>query len=49
MTHFAKTTCPHDCPSACSLEVEVLSPTEIGRVHGSKSNTYKNTHCCYKI
>ena len=25
-------TCPHDCPSTCALEAEVLSPTRIGRV-----------------
>jgi anaerobic selenocysteine-containing dehydrogenase len=49
MTHIAKTTCPHDCPSTCSLEVEVNSPTEIGRVHGSKSNTYTDGVICAKV
>ena len=26
--------CPHDCPSACALEVEVLDERTIGRVRG---------------
>jgi hypothetical protein len=30
--------CPHDCPSTCALDVERLSPTRIGRVHGSANN-----------
>ena len=24
--------CPHDCPSACALEVDLLAPDRIGRV-----------------
>jgi len=27
--------CPHDCPSTCALEVEVLDGARIGRVHGA--------------
>lgn len=49
MTTTAKTTCPHDCPSTCSLEVEVLGPSEIGRIHGSKSNTYTHGVICAKV
>ncbi len=49
MTHIAATTCPHDCPSTCALEVEVLSPTEIGRVHGAKDNTYTDGVICAKV
>ena len=26
--------CPHDCPSTCALEVEVLDPRTIGRIEG---------------
>ena len=33
-------TCPHDCPSACALDVEVIDGTSIGRVRGSKLQTY---------
>ena len=32
--------CPHDCPSTCALEVEVLDERTIGRVHGAKDNDY---------
>ena len=49
MTDTALTTCPHDCPSTCSLEVEVLGPSEIGRVHGSKTNTYTDGVICAKV
>ena len=49
MTHLAHTTCPHDCPSTCSLEVEVLGPSQIGRVHGSKDNTYTDGVICAKV
>jgi len=27
-----KSACPHDCPSACSLEIMVLPDNRIGRV-----------------
>ena len=33
-------TCPHDCPSVCALDVEVLSPKRIGRVRGAKDHSY---------
>ena len=33
-------TCPHDCPSACALDVEVIDGSSIGRVRGSKLQTY---------
>ncbi len=32
--------CPHDCPSTCALEVEVLDGTRIGAVHGAADNDY---------
>ena len=31
--------CPHDCPSTCALEVEVLDGNRIGRVHGAAANS----------
>jgi anaerobic selenocysteine-containing dehydrogenase len=49
MTHTASTTCPHDCPSTCSLEVEVLGPSQIGRVHGAKGNSYTDGVICAKV
>src|SRR5918993_907498 len=33
-------TCPHDCPSACALDIEVIDGSSIGRVRGSKLQTY---------
>ena len=33
-------TCPHDCPSACALEVERLDSKTIGRVYGASDNEY---------
>ena len=33
-------TCPHDCPSACALDIEVIEGRSIGRVRGSKLQTY---------
>jgi anaerobic selenocysteine-containing dehydrogenase len=46
---IGKTTCPHDCPSTCSLEVEVLDERTIGRVRGSSANTYTAGVCCAKV
>ena len=42
-------TCPHDCPSACSLEVEKLASDRIGRVRGSPHNTYTDGVICAKV
>jgi len=42
-------TCPHDCPSACALDVEVLDGTTIGRVRGSKQQTYTAGVVCAKV
>ena len=33
-----KSACPHDCPSACALEVTVLPDNRIGRIAGSSEN-----------
>ena len=41
--------CPHDCPSVCSLEVEVIDGRTIGRVHGAKSNSYTAGVICAKV
>ena len=41
--------CPHDCPSTCALEVELLGDNRIGRVHGAKSNTYTDGVICAKV
>src|SRR5437660_716792 len=46
---YWKSACPHDCPSACSLEVERLSSTRIGRIRGAAANTYTDGVVCAKV
>ena len=46
---IAATACPHDCPSTCALEVEVLDARTIGRVHGAEDNTYTAGVICAKV
>ncbi len=40
--------CPHDCPSACALDVEVLDNGQIGAVHGA-DNSYTSGVVCAKV
>jgi anaerobic selenocysteine-containing dehydrogenase len=41
--------CPHDCPSTCALEVELLGNGRIGRVHGAADNSYTAGVVCAKV
>jgi anaerobic selenocysteine-containing dehydrogenase len=41
--------CPHDCPSACALDVEVIDGSRIGRVHGATDQTYTAGVVCAKV
>jgi anaerobic selenocysteine-containing dehydrogenase len=41
--------CPHDCPSACALEVERIDGTRIGRVRGAAAQTYTHGIVCAKV
>ncbi len=41
--------CPHDCPSTCSLEVELLGPSRIGRLRGDPTNSYTAGVICAKV
>jgi len=41
--------CPHDCPSTCALDVEVIDGRRIGRVHGAKDNDYTAGVICAKV
>ena len=41
--------CPHDCPSTCALEVEVLDARSIGRVRGAADNSYTAGVICAKV
>ena len=46
---IAYSACPHDCPSTCALEVERIDSHTIGRVHGSRDNTYTAGVVCAKV
>jgi anaerobic selenocysteine-containing dehydrogenase len=48
-TASAYSACPHDCPSTCALEVEVLDARTIGRVRGSSDNDYTLGVICAKV
>lgn len=41
--------CPHDCPSACALEVDLTPEGRIGRVRGAAENTYTAGVICAKV
>ena len=41
--------CPHDCPSTCALEVEVIDGRTIGRVRGAEDNSYTAGVICAKV
>ncbi len=42
-------TCPHDCPSTCGLEVEVVDGRTIGRVRGAETHSYTAGVICAKV
>jgi anaerobic selenocysteine-containing dehydrogenase len=46
---IAHSTCPHDCPSTCALDIELLGDNRIGRVRGSEDNTYTAGVICAKV
>ena len=41
--------CPHDCPSTCALDVELLGDNRIGRVYGSADHSYTAGVVCAKV
>jgi anaerobic selenocysteine-containing dehydrogenase len=41
--------CPHDCPSCCALEVEVIDGATIGRVRGAADQSYTAGVICAKV
>ncbi|MBN9047995.1 MAG: molybdopterin oxidoreductase family protein [Rhizobiales bacterium] len=41
--------CPHDCPSTCALEIELIDERTIGRVRGAKDNDYTLGVVCAKV
>ena len=42
-------TCPHDCPSTCALEVEKLDSHHIGRIAARSANSYTSGVVCEKV
>jgi anaerobic selenocysteine-containing dehydrogenase len=48
-TGIGYSACPHDCPSTCALEVELIDDRTIGRVRGSKDNGYTAGVICAKV
>ncbi|WP_274426806.1 molybdopterin-containing oxidoreductase family protein [Chelativorans sp. YIM 93263] len=46
--HIGHSACPHDCPSTCALDVEIVDG-RIGRVHGAKDNSYTAGVICAKV
>ncbi len=50
MNHpFIPSVCPHDCPSACALEVERIDENTIGRVRGARDHSYTRGVVCTKV
>ncbi len=45
----AYSVCPHDCPSACALDVALLAPDRIGAVRGAEANRYTAGVVCAKV
>jgi len=45
----AHTVCPHDCPSACALDIDIGADGKIGRVRGSGDNSYTAGVICAKV
>ncbi len=44
-----RSVCPHDCPSVCALEVDLLDEKTIGRVRGAKNDPYTAGVICEKV
>jgi anaerobic selenocysteine-containing dehydrogenase len=48
-TDIRSSVCPHDCPSTCALEVQVLDGRRIGAVRGAEANSYTAGVICAKV
>ena len=46
---IGKSVCPHDCPSACALDVEILDAHTVGRLKGAEDNSYTLGVICEKV
>ncbi len=48
-TAVGRSVCPHDCPSACALDVDIVDSHTIGRVRGAKDDPYTAGVICEKV
>ncbi len=48
-TGIGHSACPHDCPSTCALDIELVGNNRIGRVHGAAGNSYTAGVICGKV
>jgi anaerobic selenocysteine-containing dehydrogenase len=44
-----RSVCPHDCPSTCALDVDILDDHTIGRVRGARDDPYTAGVICEKV
>ncbi len=49
IARVARSVCPHDCPSTCALDVEIIDERTIGRVRGAKDDPYTAGVICEKV
>jgi anaerobic selenocysteine-containing dehydrogenase len=49
VARVARSVCPHDCPSTCALDVEIVDDHTIGRVRGAKDDPYTAGVICEKV
>jgi anaerobic selenocysteine-containing dehydrogenase len=49
ISRIGASACPHDCPSTCALDVELLDDRTIGRVRGAADNSYTAGVICAKV
>ena len=48
-TPTLKTVCPHDCPSACGLEVQLDTDGKIAKLYGGRKHSYTDGVICAKV
>ena len=46
---LAFSVCPHDCASACTLDIEFSKKNRVGRIYGSHQNPYTAGVICAKV
>ena len=46
---IGRSVCPHDCPSTCALDVELVDAHTIGRVRGARDDPYTAGVICEKV